>query len=91
MKKITLIICLAIATTNIYAENVKGVLKRATVYFSGAELTHTVNVSLRQGENSLTIEGLTPNIDVNSLKIYYRLSDRKEIVGLYQETQRFYR
>jgi hypothetical protein len=69
MKKITLIICLAIATINIYAENVKGVLKRATVYFSGAELTHTVNVSLRQGENSLTIEGLTPNIDVNSLKI----------------------
>ena len=69
MKKITLIICLAIATTNIYAENVNGVLKRATVYFSGAELTHTVNVSLRQGENSLTIEGLTPNIDVNSLKI----------------------
>lgn len=69
MKKITLIICLAIATTNIYAENIKGVLKRATVYFSGAELTHTVNVSLRQGENSLTIEGLTPNIDVNSLKI----------------------
>ena len=69
MKKITLIICLAIATTNIYAENVKGVLKRATIYFSGAELTHTVNVSLRQGENSLTIEGLTPNIDVNSLKI----------------------
>ena len=41
MKKITLIICLAIATTNIYAENVKGVLKRATVYFSGAELTHS--------------------------------------------------
>ena len=69
MKKITLIICLAIATINIYAENVKGVLKRATIYFSGAELTHTVNVSLRQGENSLTIEGLTPNIDVNSLKI----------------------
>ena len=69
MKKITLIICLAIATTNIYAENIKSVLKRATVYFSGAELTHTVNVSLRQGENSLTIEGLTPNIDVNSLKI----------------------
>ncbi len=69
MKKITLIICLAIAATYIYAENVKGVPKRATVYFSGAELTHTVNVSLRQGENSLTIEGLTPNIDVNSLKI----------------------
>lgn len=69
MKKITLIICLAIAATYIYAENVKGVLKRATVYFSGAELTHSVNVSLRQGENSLTIEGLTPNIDVNSLKI----------------------
>ena len=69
MKKITLIICLAITATYIYAENVKGVLKRATVYFSGAELTHTVNVSLRQGENSLTIEGLTPNIDVNSLKI----------------------
>lgn len=52
-----------------YADNVKGTLKKATIYFSGAELTHTATITLKQGENQITVEGLTPNIDLNSLKI----------------------
>ena len=41
----------------------------ATVFFNGAELTHTANATLTRGENLLSIEGLSPNIDLNTLKI----------------------
>jgi uncharacterized protein (TIGR02231 family) len=41
----------------------------ATVFFRGAELTHTANAALVKGENELRIEGLSTMIDVNSLKI----------------------
>ncbi len=69
MKKISVTICLALMSFVAYADNVKGTLKKATIYFSGAELTHTSTVSLKQGENQISVEGLTPNIDLNSLKI----------------------
>jgi TonB-dependent SusC/RagA subfamily outer membrane receptor len=52
-----------------FAQNTKMTAKKATIYFSGAELTHSVQVLLAQGENEITLEGLTPNIDINSLKI----------------------
>ena len=55
-----------------FAENAKPVkanLQNATVFFRGAALTHTAPVSLTKGENEVIIEGLTPNIDINSLKI----------------------
>jgi uncharacterized protein affecting Mg2+/Co2+ transport len=44
-------------------------LKNATVYFQGAELTHTLTSTLSKGENELVISGLSPNIDKNSLRI----------------------
>ncbi|MDR0830945.1 MAG: DUF4140 domain-containing protein, partial [Prevotellaceae bacterium] len=70
MKKNLFIIGIFMAfALNINADNTKTTLKKATVYFSGAELTHTANVNLTQGENEITLEGLTPNIDINSLKI----------------------
>jgi len=69
MKKSFLTIILLALCAVAVADNTKATLKRATVYFSGAELTHTANVSLTQGENEITLEGLTPNIDINSLKI----------------------
>lgn len=69
MKKVSVTICLALMSFVAYADNVKGTLKKATIYFSGAELTHTSTVSLKQGENQIIVEGLTPNIDLNSLKI----------------------
>lgn len=69
MRKVSLIICLALMSFVANASNVKGNLKKATIYFSGAELTHTATVTLKKGENQVSIEGLTPNIDLNSLKI----------------------
>jgi uncharacterized protein (TIGR02231 family) len=41
----------------------------ATVFFKGAELVHTATVLLEKGKNEIRIEGLSSNIDVNSLKI----------------------
>jgi prefoldin subunit 5 len=49
--------------------NTKTILKSVTVYFRGAELAHTASVMLKTGENSITLEGLSPIIDINSLKI----------------------
>lgn len=44
-------------------------LSNATVFFKGAELVHSASYSLAKGENEIYIEGLSPNIDRNSLKI----------------------
>lgn len=44
-------------------------LNHATVFLAGAELTHTVASTLKKGENEITIEGLSPDIDRNSLRI----------------------
>ena len=52
-----------------FAVNTKATLKTATIYFNGAELTHVASVTLTNGENEISIEGLTPQIDRNSLKV----------------------
>ncbi|MCC8154050.1 MAG: DUF4140 domain-containing protein [Tannerellaceae bacterium] len=44
-------------------------LSEATVFFKGAELTHSATANLVKGENEIYIEGLSPGIDLNSLKI----------------------
>ena len=44
-------------------------LESATVFRKGAELTHSTNTALSKGENEIFIEGLSPVIDENSLKI----------------------
>lgn len=50
-------------------KTIKSKLNEATVFFQGAELTHSASYSLAKGENEIYIEGLSPNIDKNSLKI----------------------
>lgn len=50
-------------------KTIKSKLNEATVFFQGAELTHTASYPLVKGENEIYIEGLSPNIDKNSLKI----------------------
>lgn len=47
----------------------KSKLNDVTVFFQGAELTHSASSTLTKGENEIYIEGLSPNIDKNSLKI----------------------
>ena len=48
---------------------VPAVLKSATVYRTGAELTHTARISLDQGNNDVVIEGVSNRILINSLQI----------------------
>jgi uncharacterized protein (TIGR02231 family) len=44
-------------------------IEEATVFFKGAELIHTATAVLQKGGNELSISGLSPNIDRNSVKI----------------------
>jgi TonB-dependent SusC/RagA subfamily outer membrane receptor len=45
-------------------------LKTVTVYRSGAELNHKASAQLKQGNNELIVEGISNNIDVNSVQIH---------------------
>ena len=64
-----------LAFVNFYAHGaedknvVKAQLKSATVYKTGAELSHTAQSNLRQGNNELIIDNIARNIDINSLQI----------------------
>jgi TonB-dependent SusC/RagA subfamily outer membrane receptor len=44
-------------------------LKTVTVYRSGAELVHNTSVQLGKGNEELIIEGISNNIDINSIQI----------------------
>lgn len=44
-------------------------LKTVTVYRSGAELIHNSSVQLSQGNQEVIIEGISNNIDINSVQI----------------------
>ncbi|MFV0469662.1 MAG: mucoidy inhibitor MuiA family protein, partial [Dysgonomonas sp.] len=50
-------------------KTIKSKLNEATVYLRGAELTHSATATLNKGDNEIRIEGLSPNIDRNSLRI----------------------
>lgn len=74
MKKISLIIIiLAILQIRALAGDEKNIvpslLKSATVYRVGAELTHTAKAILKQGNNDLVIEGLSNGLDISSVQI----------------------
>ena len=51
------------------AKNIPSKIEEATVFFQGAELIHTASAGLQKGNNELSISGLSPNIDRNSVKI----------------------
>jgi TonB-dependent SusC/RagA subfamily outer membrane receptor len=44
-------------------------LKSVTVYRSGAELIHNTSAQLNQGNQDIVIEGISNNIDINSIQI----------------------
>ncbi|WP_440134857.1 DUF4139 domain-containing protein [Chitinophaga sancti] len=47
---------------------IPAVLKSAIVYRSGAELHHTAKASLEKGNNDVVIEGVSNDVDLNSLQ-----------------------
>lgn len=44
-------------------------LDEATIFYRGAELKHSASTTLNKGTNELMIEGLSPDININSIKI----------------------
>ena len=44
-------------------------LTEATVYLRGAALTHTASTTLKSGSQEVIIDGLSPDIEINSLKV----------------------
>lgn len=64
-----LFLCFSVITYAQEKKTTKSKLNDVTVFFQGAELTHSASYALVKGENEVYIEGLSPNIDKNSLKI----------------------
>lgn len=71
MKKLIAAFCVLLSTHIFANENniVKSQLKTATVYKTGAELTHTAIANIKQGNNELIIDNIANAIDINSIQI----------------------
>ncbi len=50
-------------------KQVSAKLTDATVYLRGAALTHTASATLKSGSQEVIIDGLSPDIEINSLKV----------------------
>ena len=72
MKKIFLVSFLFIQFLSKASDDrstVNAILKTATVYKSGAELSHNASVYLKQGNSELVIENIANQLDINSIQI----------------------
>ena len=72
MKKILLVSFLFIQFLSKASDDkstVNAILKTATVYKSGAELSHNASVYLKQGNSELVIENIANQLDINSIQI----------------------
>ncbi len=74
MKKIAAVIAILVFAQSVLLAGdekiiVPSSLKSATVYRSGAELTHTAKAVLKQGNNDIIIEGISNAIDINSVQV----------------------
>ena len=67
------LILLALAIPALHAQNqtqtVTAKLTDASVYLRGATLTHTASVQLRSGAQTVVVNGLSPEIEIASLKV----------------------
>ncbi|MCL2026348.1 MAG: mucoidy inhibitor MuiA family protein [Leptospirales bacterium] len=50
-------------------KTVRAGIEEATVFFVGAELVHTAKAQLAKGASELRIDGLSPRLDRNSIKV----------------------
>ncbi len=72
MKKILFSFCFLLYLHSYGADEkttINANLKSATVFKSGAELTHTASANLKQGMSELLIENIANQIDINSIQI----------------------
>ena len=64
-----LIVMMAAIVPTWAQKQVSAKLTEATVYLRGAALTHTASATLKGGSQEVIIDGLSPNIEINSLKV----------------------
>ena len=64
-----LIVMMAAIVPTWAQKQVSSKLMEATVYLRGAALTHTASATLKSGSQEVIIDGLSPNIEINSLKV----------------------
>jgi len=71
-----IMIAVILLATGIYANAIgdksittSSQLTTVTVYRSGAEMTHTASATLKQGNNELIIEGISNQLDMNSVQV----------------------
>ena len=71
MKRLLIICISALFTiTSLHAQKeITAKIESATVYLKGATLTHTASASLKSGSYEICINGLSPDIEISSLKV----------------------
>ena len=62
-------ICLGCILPMQAQKQISAKLTDATVYLRGAALTHTASATLKSGSQEVIIDGLSPDIEINSLKV----------------------
>jgi len=49
--------------------NIPSLLKSVIIYRTGAQLTHTASATLKQGDNTIIVENISNQIDINSIQV----------------------
>ncbi|WP_311952602.1 mucoidy inhibitor MuiA family protein [Mucilaginibacter terrae] len=86
-------ICLLLLTFTVKAnQKVPTKVQKVTVFLNGAQVTRTASVNLAAGTSTLTFEGISPDIDVQSIQVrsagdFTILSVKHELDFLNQQTQ----
>ena len=62
-------LCLGCMLPTQAQKQISAKLTDATVYLRGAALTHTASTTLKSGSQEVIIDGLSPDIEINSLKV----------------------
>jgi hypothetical protein len=72
LKKLTLIICLAVFATTVKADDgqkVESKVQKVTVFLNGAQVTRTATAQIAAGTSTLIFGNISPDIDVQSLQV----------------------
>ena len=68
-RRLTLFFALCAFVSFSQSKSVTAPITDVTLFLSGAQVTHKGDVSLKRGENTLVLSGLTAGMDVNSIQI----------------------
>ena len=68
-RRFTLLFALCAFVSFSQSKSVTAPITDVTLFLSGAQITHKGDVTLKKGENTLVLSGLTAGMDVNSIQI----------------------